>query len=83
MAKVYYDTQQQEVLIHHLNAVQRFLERSKKTAYHHENWTNVIRYFKKLNEVNWHDSKEVEALQSAIIEEAVLTEKKWLLERIE
>ena len=82
LAKVYYDTQQQEVLSHHLNAVQRFLERSKKTAYHHENWTNVIRYFKKLNEVNWHNSKEVEALRSAIIEEAVLTEKKWLLERI-
>lgn len=81
-AKVYFDTQQGEVLNHHLHSIQRFLERSKKTAYHHKNWTNVIRYFKKLNEVNWHDLEEVETLRVAISKEEVLTEKKWLLERV-
>ncbi len=81
-AKIYYDTQQRDVLAHHLHSLQRFLERNKKAAYHHENWTNVIRYFKKLSEMNRHDLEEVEALRSAIFNEEILTEKKWLLENI-
>ncbi len=82
-AKIYYDTEERDLMDHHLYSLQRFLERNKKTAYHHENWTNVIRYFKKLNEVNRHDQGEMKALRNAVLKEEVLTEKKWLLERVD
>lgn len=81
-AKIYYDNDQRDLLDHHLYSLQRFLERNKKMAYHHENWTNVIRYFRKLNEVNQFDDEELAVLRIAIGNEEILTEKEWLLARI-
>ena len=81
-AKIYYDTGEGDLLDHHLRATRRFLRRQKRVAYHHENWTNVLRYFRKLYELNPHDEMECAELIDAVRAESILTEKSWLLQRI-
>ena len=51
-------------------------------GYHKKNYLNIVQFTKKLLSTNLYDSKEKENLRKRIEEEEVLTEKKWLLERL-
>lgn len=80
--KTYYELEEYDLLDAHLHSMQMFVRRNRKTAYHHRNWSNIIRYCRKLLEVNPYDREAREELMQAIQKENELTEKEWLLEKL-
>ncbi len=81
--KIYYELGEFDLLDSLLNTMRIFIRRNKKMGYHHENWTNIVRYTKKLAELNQFDRASTEALKIAIEKEEILTEKEWLLRQLE
>ena len=43
---------------------------------------NIIKYVKQLSNVNHYDREAVQKLKQQIIETHLLTEKKWLLQKV-
>ncbi len=80
--KIYYETDEFDLLQSHLKTVEMYIRRNKKISYHYENWRNIIRYTQKIVEVNRFDKKAVEKLKAAIKGEGILTEKGWLLQQL-
>ena len=77
--KIYYETDELDLLQSHLKTVEMYIRRNKKISYHYENWRNILRYTQKVVEVNRFDKESVKKLTQAIKEEGILTEKEWLL----
>lgn len=81
--KIYCETREFSLLESHLNSMEMYIRRNKKISYHYENWRNIIRYTRRLAEVNAFDKNALEKLRKEIETEEILTEKKWLTEQIE
>ncbi len=81
--KIYWETNELALLDHQLHSLKYFLTRKKVVGYHYKNWTNVIKYIKKLANVNPFDNETVENLKMKIQSEEILTEKRWLLEQLD
>jgi len=79
LMKIYYETDEFDLLQSHLKTVEMYIRRNKKISYHYENWRNILRYTQKIVEVNRFDKQAVIKLTKAIKKEAILTEKEWLL----
>ena len=82
LLKIYYETDEYELLHAHLDAMQNYIRRKRVIGYHKTNYLNIIRYTRKLVAVNHYDKKALEKLYTQIETEEVLTEKRWLLGRI-
>lgn len=80
--KIYYELGEYDLLDSHLKTMEIFIRRNKKMGYHHENWMNIVRYTKKLADLNLFNKKAKVKLKTAIEKEPVLTEKKWLLREL-
>ena len=80
--KIYYETQAMELLDAHLDAMSNFIRRKKVIGYHRTNYLNIIRFTRKLLNINPYDSKESKALIKAINSEKTLTEKGWLSAKV-
>jgi hypothetical protein len=52
-------------------------------AYHKQNYQNNLKYLKRLMNLNIYDKARKKLLQEQISSEQILTEKKWLLEKLE
>ncbi|HFA49331.1 MAG TPA: hypothetical protein ENJ95_09975 [Bacteroidetes bacterium] len=81
--KIYFETDEYDLLDSHLRTMRMFIRRNKKMGYHRKNWSNIVRYTKKLMELNPFDEAQKTHLRKQIEAEEVLTEKEWLVERIE
>lgn len=81
--KIYFETQEFDLLDSHLRTMRMYIQRNKKLGYHRENWSNIVRYTRKLMELNPFDETARAALRSEIANEEILTEKEWLLGRLE
>lgn len=77
--KIYFEKDEYELLETHLRSMHMFIRRNRKLGYHRENWTNIVKYTRKLMEVNPFDGTAIQSLKEEIKAEEILTEKEWLL----
>ena len=80
--KIYYETQELDLLESHLRTMGMFIRRNKKLGYHRENWSNIVNFTRKLIDLNPFDKSARQALYNEIEAKEILTEKKWLLEQL-
>lgn len=81
--KIYFEMDEYELLESHLRTMRMFIRRNKKLGYHRENWSNIVKYTRKLMELNPFDAEARKNLRSEIESAEILTEKEWLLGRLE
>ena len=82
LLKIYYKTNETDLLYSHLKTMKMFIQRNKKMGYHYENWSNIVRYTQRLMELNFFDKKAIQDLRCLIEKEEILTEKRWLLSQL-
>ncbi len=83
LLKIYYELGEFKLLDSFLDAFQIYLRRKKDIASHKKNYWNMIYYTQKLMKVNPFNGAAKVQLQERIEAEAVLLERKWLLEQLE
>lgn len=79
--KIYYELHEHDLLASHLEAFKNYIRRKSILGYHRTNYLNLVKYTQLLISINPFDRAEVEALQTKIRDEQVLTEREWLLEQ--
>ncbi len=80
--KIYYETGEFDALDAHLQSMQTFIRRQRVIGYHKTNYLNIVRYGRRLMQLNFNSPPARSALRQKIAEEPVLTEKDWFLEMI-
>ncbi len=81
--KIFYETGETGPLDAQMEAMKVFLRRKKAVAYHRENYGNMLRYIRRLEELTPGNRMEKERLKQEILEEKALAERAWLLEQLE
>jgi hypothetical protein len=79
--KIYYESEEFDLLESHLQAIAVFIRRKKVMGYHRENYLNLLHFVRKLLEMNPIDKKAKQALREAVEQTKPLAEKEWLLKR--
>ncbi len=82
LLKIYFETGEFDALDAHLQSMQTFLRRQRVIGYHRLNYQNIIRYTRKLAQLNPSNRQEKATLTAQIQTESPLTEKEWLLEML-
>ena len=77
--KIYYESEEIDLLDSHLDAMQMYILRKKVIGYHKTNYKNIIKMTRKLLKIKPNDSTSVKDLKNEINNSEILTEKKWLL----
>ncbi|MBK6993849.1 MAG: hypothetical protein IPH31_02575 [Lewinellaceae bacterium] len=80
--KIYYETDEYDLLESHLQAIAAFIRRKKVMGYHRENYLNLVQFVRKLLVLNPLDKKEKQAFREAVEEARPLAEKEWLLGQV-
>lgn len=84
LLRIYFELQEIEPLWSLLDSFSTFIRRRKKElGYHTENYSNLIRFVRKMLKVDLRDKKIKALLQGEIEETQRVAEKKWLLEQLE
>jgi hypothetical protein len=82
LLKVYFETDEQEVMLHHIAAFKVFLSRNKNiSGYQLSIYKNFIRYSLKIFRAGT-NSKKLLALKEEITSSPNISDRNWLLERI-
>jgi len=81
-AKIFYESEEYNVLYSHLDAMQQFIRRKKVIGYHRENFQNFISLLRKIVEVPSFDKEKREGLKKEILEVKAVVERKWLSEQL-
>ncbi len=83
LMKIYYELDEYDLLSSHLVAMNIFIKRHKNVlGYHSTNYTNIVHYTQKLNDLNKLDKSVVAKFIQEINSETVLTERKWVLKML-
>lgn len=80
--KIYYESDELDLLDSHLDAMQMYILRKKVIGYHKTNYKNIIKMTRKLLKIKPGDSSVINILKGEIESAEVLTEKKWLLNQL-
>ena len=80
--KIYYESNELDLLDSHLDAMKMYILRKKLIGYYKTNYKNMIKMTRKLLKIKPRDSVAIENLRSEISQTEVLTEKKWLLNQL-
>ena len=83
LLKTWYELGEYETLQSHLDAMRNFIHRKKVLGYHRTNYLNIIKYTDKLLNMNRLDKVEHERIREMMVKEESLTEREWLLEKLE
>lgn len=84
LIKTYYETQETEALLFLLDSFKMYLTRNKIVSeYHRINYMNMIRYVKKILDIKDPKSDSALKLRNEIKEESRLTNKNWILEKLD
>lgn len=83
LLKTYYIIGEWKLLDALLNRFSTYLSRQKKLAYHKQNYTNIIRFTRRLAQINPHSEKAKTKLRQEIEQTQLLTERNWLLEQLD
>lgn len=81
LIKTYFELQQFSALESQLDAFQQFIRRREVSDYHRKNFTSIIRFIRKINAFTGNKADR-QALQLAIQNSPVLSEKEWLLKKL-
>jgi hypothetical protein len=79
--KIYYETNNFRLLDAHLDAMQVYLTRKKIIGYHKTNYSNILKYTRKLMNLPTNDREARQKLGIKIQNEKILTDKEWLLKQ--
>ncbi|HRG42616.1 MAG TPA: hypothetical protein PLC27_14505, partial [Saprospiraceae bacterium] len=82
MLKIYFETKQDRLLDSHLDAMQVYLTRKKIIGYHKTNYSNIVRYTRKLMRLNPYDKNAKNKLAKNIRDEKLLPDRDWLLKQV-
>jgi hypothetical protein len=82
MLKIYYETKETRLLDSHLDAMQVYLTRKKIIGYHKTNYSNIVKYTRKLIRLKPYDQKAKEKLAESIRNEKLLPDRDWLLRQV-
>jgi hypothetical protein len=78
--KIYYETNEIDLLLSHLDSVQNYIRRQGPIGYHRENYLLIVRYVRALLRILPGDQDALDDLHRQIgAEPMLLTEKEWLL----
>lgn len=80
--KIYYETTESDLLAAHLKNTRAQLRR-RRASYHKQNYLNIIRLTEQLLRLRPYDAAARLALRQKIEQLEPLTEREWLLERLE
>lgn len=81
--KIYFELNEIDLLESHLKTMRGFIGRNKRLGYHQRNYRNIITMTQRLIRMNPFDKQAKERLKQRIVAAEPLTEKGWLLERLE
>ncbi len=82
-AKTYFELDEIMLLESHLQTMQIFIQRKKVIGYHRKNYLNFIRYLKKIISLPEFAKDKKWSLREKILAEEILTEKEWLIAKIQ
>ena len=82
LLKTFYELDEYDLLLSHLDAMQNYIRRKRVLGYHRTNYLNIIRYTNKLLQLSPGHHQEREQLVLVIRAEVHLTEKEWFLEKL-
>ena len=82
LLKIYFQLKEINALESLIDSFTRYLTRRKDLGYHKELYLNLIRFIKKLLQLQQYDKTGKENLRQEIERTEALTEKKWLLEQL-
>lgn len=77
--KIYYETDEVDLLESHLQAIAAFIRRKKVMGYHRENYLNLVQFVRKLLEMNPLHKAEKQVFKESVERTRPLAEKEWLL----
>jgi len=80
--KIYFESEEIDLLDSHLDAMQMYILRKKVIGYHKTNYKNIIKMTRKLLKIKPGDSSAINELKNEINSAEVLTEKKWLINQL-
>lgn len=80
--KIYFETDEYDLLESHLQALRAFLRRKKDIGYHRENYVNTVHFTQRLLEINPLDKDAKAALRLEIESTKAVAEKEWLLAQV-
>ena len=80
--KIYFESEELDILDSHLDAMQMYILRKKVIGYHKTNYKNIIKMTRKLLKIKPGDFSAKNILKDEINNAEILTEKKWLLNQL-
>jgi hypothetical protein len=83
MLKIYFEMGADRLLDAHLDAMQVYLTRKKIIGYHKTNYTNIVKYTRRLVRLNPFDKSARKKLADQIRQEKSLPDRDWLLRMAE
>jgi len=83
LLKIYFETDEFDLLHSHLDAMKHYIRRKHIMGYHRKNYMNIVRFAQRLMSLNPYDSKEKIQLKKRIEEEEILTEREWFLAQLD
>lgn len=82
LLKIYFELNETDALYSFFDSFKNYIYRHKEVGYGKNNYLNLIKYAKKLTDINPRDQKAIARLTEEIIQTQAVAEKAWLLERV-
>ncbi|GJM17760.1 MAG: hypothetical protein DHS20C13_30870 [Thermodesulfobacteriota bacterium] len=83
LLKCYYELDEYDLLDYHLKTMRSFLRRKRRMGYHQQNYKNIVSFAFRLLSLKPGDKSAKSQLKQGIELTEPLTERKWLLKKVE
>ncbi len=83
LLKMYYEQEELSALESLLESFRIYIQRKKMIGYHSSNYKNILRFTRKLIKINPYSRKQKDKLKMEIEAAKPLSEREWLLGRLE
>jgi hypothetical protein len=80
--KIYYETDEFDLLGSHLASMKNFIRRHTAIGYHRTNYSRLVHYTQQMMMLNFNNAQAVAELRTKVEAEKILTEKEWFLEML-
>ena len=81
-AKIFFELEEYELLLSHLDAMNQFIRRKKVMGYHRDNFQNFITALRKIVETPDFNKAERQSIKEKIKTEQAILERRWLLDQL-
>ncbi|MCG8327393.1 MAG: hypothetical protein MI974_06895 [Chitinophagales bacterium] len=82
LLKIYFESNEFDLLESHLDSFRSFIRRREVSNYHRENYNNIIYFTRKIVALAPYDEEGRKKLLLAVQNTPVVTEKRWLVEKL-